>query len=103
MKIPLQFQWDENKNEANIEKHDLAFEEAHLIFEEIEFTRVNLHQVQGETRFFTLGTLEGLVVVLIWSRPQPHTIRVISLRKATSHERILYQNFLQDKLGESAE
>lgn len=67
----MDFQWDENKNQANIDKHDLAFEDAHLVFEGIRFTRDDDRFDPGETRFVTLGTIESVIVVLIWSRPAP--------------------------------
>ena len=98
----MQFQWDEAKNEINIDKHDLAFEDAHLIWNDIRFTRTDDRFDYGETRFVTLGTIEGVVVVCVWSQPQPNVVRVISLRKASSNERTIYQNLFQNELGGSA-
>jgi len=62
----MRFEWDENKNEANIEKHDLAFEDAHLVWSGIRFTRVDTRFDYGETRFVTLGTISNSIVVCVW-------------------------------------
>lgn len=97
----MQFQWDESKNEINIDKHDLAFDDAHLVWQDVRFARVDTRFDYGETRYVTLGTIESVVVVLVWSQPEPTTVRVISLRKASSYERTAYQNLFQNQLGES--
>lgn len=41
----------------------------------------------GEDRWIKLGLLSDLVVVIVFSEPDPHTIRIISLRRALRYER----------------
>ncbi len=43
--------------------------------------------------------LDGRVVVLVFTEPDEHTIRIISLRKALRHERERFGACLEDQLG----
>ena len=44
---------------------------------------------QGENRFFTLGLLNGRMVVIVWT-PREGGRRIISMRKANESEQRLY-------------
>ncbi|MBE9012869.1 BrnT family toxin, partial [Pseudanabaenaceae cyanobacterium LEGE 13415] len=50
----------------------------------------------GEDRFIGTGMLNGRVVVLVYTEPDENTIRIISLRKALSHERKRYEQYLKN-------
>ena len=41
----------------------------------------------GEDRWIATGWLTDIVVVIVFTEPDPQTIRVISMRKASRHER----------------
>ena len=43
----------------------------------------------GEHRFITIGFLDGMMVILVWT-PRGGTHRIISMRKANERERRLY-------------
>ena len=43
----------------------------------------------GENRFITIGFLDGMMVILVWT-PRNGTHRIISMRKANERERSLY-------------
>ena len=43
--------------------------------------------------------LRERVVVIVFTERREDTIRVISLRKALSHERVKYEQILRDQLG----
>lgn len=89
------FYWDERKNLANRKKHHLSFEEAIHVFND-PLARTKQDRVaRGEERWQTIGTVRGIVVVLV-----AHTIhrendediyRIISARKATRFERNRYE------------
>ncbi len=53
----------------------------------------------GEQRWVGVGFLVGRIVVLVWSEPDEETIRVISIRKALSHERRRYERAIRNRLG----
>jgi uncharacterized protein len=53
----------------------------------------------GEERWIGIGLLDGRVVVVVYTEPEHDCVRVISMRKALSHERRDYEAYLQDRLG----
>jgi hypothetical protein len=50
-------EWDESKNSANREKHGLAFEDVHLVFEGPTVTFLDDRRDYGEVRYITMGSL----------------------------------------------
>ncbi len=94
------FEWDEDKNAANIEKHGLDFEDAAEVFDGPLLAAPDTRQDYGEERWIELGLLEHRVVVVVYTYRSPDIVRVISMRKALQHERSHYEQFLRDRLGE---
>ena len=90
----ISFTWDENKNLSNQKKHGVSFEEAKAVFYDyhaLEYYAPD--HSQEEDRFVLLGmsTVTRLLVVCHCYRSQEGTIRIISARKATSNERLAYE------------
>jgi uncharacterized DUF497 family protein len=56
-------------------------------------------QDYGEERCIGIGLLDGRVVVIVYTEPNEETVRIISLRKALSHERRRYEQYLKNRLG----
>jgi uncharacterized DUF497 family protein len=93
----MNFDWDNNKNQSNIAKHGISFEEAIAIFDDLnilnyEDTRFNY----GETRFVSIGqiilvTQEKTVIIVVIHTQRNQTIRLISARKANERERKRYE------------
>lgn len=85
----LQFEWDESKNQANIKKHGISFEEATSVFDEEDTLTIfdKLHS-QEEDRFLLIGFSykQNLLVVCHCYRQNGAVIRIISARKATKTE-----------------
>jgi len=91
----MRFLWDEAKSRSNLAKHKVSFETAKLVFEDPFAVSVQDRVVEGEERWQTLGLVGGAVVLLV-----AHTydegdgegvIRIISARKATPRERMIYE------------
>lgn len=97
----MPFEWDEQKNRANVRKHGLDFADAWEIFEGPMLTVLDDRQEYGEERWIGLGLLRARVVVMIYAERGDETIRIISLRKALTHERSRYEQALRDQLGTS--
>ncbi|WP_138502078.1 BrnT family toxin [Nostoc sp. PA-18-2419] len=97
----MKFEWDEQKNQANIEKHGLDFADAPRMFNLPLRISLDERQNYGEDRWIGLGILDGRVVVVVFTEPDEQTIRIISLRKALPYERKRYEQFLKDELGQS--
>ena len=89
----LRFEWDENKNKINQEKHNVSFEEAKSVFydEEALIIPDPEHSLQ-EDRFIILGMSikANLLLVCHCYREGESVIRIISARKATKKEEKAY-------------
>lgn len=81
--------FDETKRQANIAKHGLDFVGCEVIFENETFTREDSRHAYGEQRFQTMGVLNGVIVVVVHVSDGDYE-RIISLRKATKHEKAVY-------------
>jgi uncharacterized DUF497 family protein len=81
--------WDEAKRRANLRKHGLDFADAVSVFAGITWTIEDRRFEYGEQRFITIGMVRDTVVVMAHTET-PSEIRIISMRKATRSEQILY-------------
>jgi uncharacterized DUF497 family protein len=91
----MRFEWDENKNRQNLRKHDVGFESAVLIFDDrYAYTQRDL-SFSEEERWITVGTMEpGSILFVVHTYAEvegEEIIRVISARRAESHERKAYE------------
>ena len=86
----MEFEWDNEKNDKNIEKHGLDFADVALMFDypvlEYEDGRKNY----GEKRFFGIGILRGIEISIVYTRRRKK-IRIISARRARKDERQRYR------------
>lgn len=96
--MKITFEWDENKNQINIEKHGISFEDAIHVFNGPFLERVDNRFDYGETRYILLGRMRDNIVVVIYTKRNDKT-RLISIRQANKHERKTYQIYIQDRLG----
>jgi uncharacterized protein len=81
--------WDDAKRRTNLRRHGFDFMDAELVFAGITCTIEDKRFDYEERRFITLGMLQDTVVVVAHAEARS-TIRIISLRKATRNEQILY-------------
>jgi uncharacterized protein len=89
--------WDEAKSRSNKLKHGLTFETAVLVFED------PVHQTYAdpyvlEDRWQTFGFIQQILIVVVHTDPVEDEDgqmlaegRIISARKATSHERTKFE------------
>lgn len=89
----MKLEWDEEKNKQNIKDHGFGFERAKSIFNYPYLTRIDGRFDYDETRLFSLGLLEGIVVIAVVYTYRGENIRIISARKATKQERRAYNEF----------
>lgn len=88
----MQFEWDERKRRANIDKHRLDFIDAELVFLGPHHTLPSLYRT--EERWITVGILDGREVAVIWTE-RGEAIRIISFRRARREERRAYRQLHQ--------
>lgn len=88
----MKFTWDPNKAAENLKAHGIDFREAATVLDDSLSTTFsdNDHSV-GERRFLIIG-LSALGRILVVSHTETgDTIRIISARSATRHERRFYE------------
>ena len=91
------FEWDENKNKINKEKHGVSFEEAASVFDdENALLKEDPDHSEQEERFIILGeSIRANLLVVCHCYRQPNdAIRIISARKATKSETKQYYEFM---------
>ena len=92
----MNFEWDEQKNILNIQKHGVAFEEAKSAFyDEQALLEYDTSHSGIEDRFRLLGcSSKGNILLVVHCIRNEDTIRIISSRKATATENAGYERSL---------
>ena len=86
-----EFEWDDDKNDKNIQKHGIDFKDVVEMFEHPMLTHLDTRQDYGEDRWIGIGLLKHIVAVTVFLEwEDEETIRIISARKATKRELKLY-------------
>jgi hypothetical protein len=86
----VQVTWDPRKAAENLRKHRLAFTRAKRIFDDPHMVfDVDAKDQYGEYRWNGVGEIEGDVIFVVWTWPDPgedDLVRLISARRATRAE-----------------
>ena len=90
------FEWDEEKDMANIQKHGFGFERILGMFDSPFFWEQydESHSEEEETRFHGMAIVDGLSVV-VSCYTERGRIQIISARRATASERRKYYERLR--------
>ncbi len=87
----MYFDWDENKNKSNIEKHGIDFKDAIEIFNDHKRkTSPDLRIDYGEDRWVTIGKFVDSIIVVVYTIRNTNVYRIISVRYAKKKEREIY-------------
>ena len=89
----MEFEWDEDNTEANLRKHGVAFEDAARVF--LDPNRIETfdgREDYGEDRWRTVGLVDPALLAVVYTvrGEDPEITRLISARKADSHEQAEY-------------
>ena len=90
--MSLRFEWDPNKAEASLAKHEISFEEAMTVFAD-PLARIfpdEEHSVD-ELREIIIGHSAGHQLILVNFTSTDDRVRIFSARKATRRERKDYE------------
>ena len=94
------FEWDDEKDKANLSKHGISFDEAKEIFSGPILTFSDKRSDEyGELRELSIGTLDMAVVVTIVHTDRDGKVRLISARRANKKERSMYYEYIEKTLG----
>ena len=86
------FEWDEAKATLNLQKHGVSFSEAVTVFEDpCALTFFDDEHSHEEERWITVGHSADMRVLLVITTDRAAGTRIISARKANSHERQFYE------------
>ncbi|GGB49258.1 membrane protein [Roseibium aquae] len=88
----MQFEWDENKNKANIEKHGISFDDAKHVFDGMHITKTDTRFDYGERREITIGMIRSMIITTVVHTDRNGTCRLISARAANRAERKVYHD-----------
>jgi uncharacterized protein len=95
----MQFDWDDEKNGANLAKHEVSFELASYVFDDpLHHSVPDL--CEYEERWRTIGVAKNVMTILVVHtiteiEGEEELIRIISARLATTHERRAYEESQQ--------
>ena len=88
----MEFEWDRKKAKYNLRKHDVSFEEASTVFDDL-FAAVYEdpeHSV-NERRFLMIGKSVRRRLLIIAFADRNQRIRIISARLPTKNEKKSYE------------
>ncbi len=87
----LAFEWDEAKAASNLRKHGVSFETARLVFDDpLALFLIERSTDYQEERLSVTGVVGG-VTLIVTHTERGDRIRLISARRATRHERRIYE------------
>ena len=89
----MEFEWDDDKAEANLQKHGVTFSEAQTVFgDPLALTGYDPDHSGEEDRYLTMGTsLDGRLLVVSHT-DRDDRVRIISARVASRRERKDYED-----------
>ncbi len=87
------FDWDADKAQENINKHDkIRFEEATTVFEDpFLMTFPDPEHSEEEQRYLNIGMSAKNRILIVVHTERDDVVRIISCRKATPQERRAYE------------
>ncbi|MCK4515504.1 MAG: BrnT family toxin [Spirochaetaceae bacterium] len=92
----MRFEWEAKKNQGNIRKHGVSFEEAREVFDDpLHIALLDERFTYFQERWITIGATKRrrLVVAanLYFDDHDDEVVRIISAREATINERRQYK------------
>jgi uncharacterized DUF497 family protein len=92
------FEWDEEKDEINKDKHGFYFSEILSVFDDPylleRYDRKN--STDTEDRYIGIGLLDDIVVLFVCYTEKNNTTRIYSARKAKAPEEKEYYEYLKN-------
>lgn len=90
------FEWDEDKNKANIKKHGMSFEEILEVFDDPAFlSGYDEEHSVTEDRYYGVGCLNGVLIIVVFFTERGERTRLISARQADSDLQGVYNDYVE--------
>lgn len=87
----MKITFDPDKRATTLTVRGLDMARADEVFTDLVVTLADDRNDYGETRFISVGYLDGRMVLVAWT-PRGTTRRIISMRKANDREQARYRN-----------
>jgi uncharacterized protein len=88
----MKCEWDAAKAASNLRKHGVSFEEAATaLADDFSVTGADPEHSVGERRFVTFGMSNAERLLVVSHTERGDALRIISARRATKHERRIYE------------
>lgn len=96
----MKFEWDSKKEQINIKKHQVSFEQAAYVFsDQYALSLFDEDHSKDEDRWIMLGrSLNEMILVVVHTfrdKDGVEIVRIISARKATKNEQLAYNQRCQ--------
>jgi len=93
--VDVTITWDPAKNDANVQKHGVSFEEAQSLFLSGEDYLEIFDEAHSasEDRFIAIGPIARGLVLVVWTEWEDEVVRIVSARWATPAERTLFIHY----------
>jgi uncharacterized DUF497 family protein len=89
----MKFTWNRAKEHANLDKHGVSFTEATTVFgDPLAASISDPDHSEGEARYVTMGYSANGRLIVVSHTEEGDTVRIMSAREATSHERKTYES-----------
>ena len=88
----MEFEWDEEKEAANLADHKISFDEAKTVFDDplyVDF--YDPDHSSDEQRYLIVGESRQGRLLIVWYTERGEAVRLISAREVTSAERKAYE------------
>lgn len=89
----MEIEFDPGKRDRTLEERGLDVARASEIFAARHFTAEDTREDYSETRYITVGILDGRMVIMVWT-PRGEARRIISMRKGNDREQARYRHLL---------
>ncbi len=89
------YEWDDDKNRKNVEKHGIDFETAKRIFDSPIVSRRDERKDYNEIRYVSIGIIDQVAMIVVVHTNRQGRIRLISARPASRRERRIYYEQIQ--------
>ena len=87
----MEFEWNPEKAKTSFKKHDVSFEEASTVFNDLNLiTFLDKKHSIDEDRYITIGISRQSRLLMVAHTEREDKIRIISARKATQNEQKIY-------------
>jgi len=85
------FEWDEQKNQSNIRKHGIGFEDASKVIGQSNLSYFDVDNSLNEERYVEIGFSDGRLLTVVFVELGDDVIRIISARPASLLEEKRYE------------